>query len=513
MPTEKPDGTGQPKDIADMLMEEMGKNLPEVRKSFAPRSEVSGISLEEEKMLSQEERPYEDGVIPSPEVRAALAVLESGKGAAPRPVEHKAKMSEPKNNGPFPRQPLQEHNDLLPPDVKLSELSLEDAIRRPVDIKRDILDAPIGPLPEADVMDDEEDDINRYMLRASPRRTETVKPVVAEKQEGNDEPMTLSYVAKEDVEEEWKQEMHALSQIKEEKPILESDDYDEALARLVESRRQAPDDYMPPLAEDSVLYQICAKKYEHIEKRRGAAPESILLERIRRMPQPRDFLHAIKKKIELGQVPLIAEIKKASPSKGVIREDFKPMEIAKAYTQAGATCLSVLTDGPYFQGRDEYINMVRTVTSLPILRKDFILDPYQVVEARFIGADCILLIMAAVSDRQAKDIEAKARQMNMTVLVEVHNEEELQRALKLQTKFIGINNRDLKTLKIDLSTTERLAQMIPPGYVIVCESGISSYREILRMQEADDNMAFLVGESLMVQDDILKATKTLLNID
>jgi indole-3-glycerol phosphate synthase len=261
--------------------------------------------------------------------------------------------------------------------------------------------------------------------------------------------------------------------------------------------------------DGDVLERICNSKREHIIRQKGIVMESKLRETIYSIPTPRGFLSAINSKIAVGQNALIAEIKKASPSRGVIRADFEPAMIAKSYEAGGATCISVLTDTPYFQGRDEYLNMVRRASGLPLLRKDFILDVYQVVESRALGADCILLIMAALNDEEAIRLEEEAIALGLDVLAEVHNEEELERALKLKTMLIGINNRDLKTLRIDLATTERLAPMVPFPRVVICESGIYSYEDIQRMNNSQVK-TFLVGESLMVQDDIKLATERLL---
>ncbi len=260
---------------------------------------------------------------------------------------------------------------------------------------------------------------------------------------------------------------------------------------------------------EDVLKKICETKRQHIEWQKAMILESRLREHIYSAPATRGFISAINKKIASGENALIAEIKKASPSRGVIRHDFDPGMIAKAYAEGGATCLSILTDAPYFQGRDEYLNIARRACDLPLLRKDFILDPYQVVESRALGADCILLIMAALSDEQALLLEDEARKLNLDVLVEVHDERELQRALKLKTMLIGINNRNLKTLQIDLANTERLAPMIPYPRTVVCESGIYTRDDIARMNNARVK-GFLVGESLMAQNDIKQATLNLL---
>ena len=260
---------------------------------------------------------------------------------------------------------------------------------------------------------------------------------------------------------------------------------------------------------DSILAKICADKLKHIEKQKSNIPQSEIEQKAQQAEPCRGFINALKTKISNNQNALIAEVKKASPSKGVIREDFNPTEIAKSYESGGAACVSVLTDVEYFQGCDHNLELVKSACSLPALRKDFILDVYQVYEARALGADCILLIMAALSDDKAKELEDIAIELGMDVLVEVHDEEELQRALKLQSKLVGINNRNLKTLAVDIATTANLSGMIPEGYVIVCESGIASHDDIIQVNKSGV-YSFLVGESLMLQEDIEKATRALL---
>ncbi|MCW0200175.1 indole-3-glycerol phosphate synthase TrpC [Sphingopyxis sp.] len=257
------------------------------------------------------------------------------------------------------------------------------------------------------------------------------------------------------------------------------------------------------------LTEILATKAQEVAQRRQAysIPDLDGID----AGAPRGFTTALRAKIGAGGFGLIAEIKKASPSKGLIREDFNPAEHARAYAAGGAACLSVLTDAPYFQGHEEFLIAARTACDLPVLRKDFMIDPWQVAEARSIGADAILIIVAALDDGAMREIEEAAIERGMDVLVEVHDEAELDRALtRLRSRLIGVNNRDLRTFETDLAVTERLAKLVPPGTLLVGESGIASHADCLRLAQSGVH-AFLVGESLMRQPDVEAATKALLN--
>jgi indole-3-glycerol phosphate synthase len=258
-----------------------------------------------------------------------------------------------------------------------------------------------------------------------------------------------------------------------------------------------------------ILAKICADKLAHVARRKAERPLGDMLAAARAADRPRGFANLLAAEVARGRYGLIAEIKKASPSKGLIRADFDPATLARAYKSGGATCLSVLTDEPYFQGRDEYLAAARGAVDLPVLRKDFMLDPYQVVEARALGADCVLLIMAALGDGEAAELEAVAAEHDMDVLVEIHDAAELDRALKLKARLVGINNRNLKTLAVDLATTEQLAPRVPKDRLVVAESGLDTPADLARMHKVGAGI-FLVGESLMRQPDVAAATRALL---
>ena len=258
------------------------------------------------------------------------------------------------------------------------------------------------------------------------------------------------------------------------------------------------------------LAQICAETQTEVDRRQAELPLATLARRLNARHNPtRSFGLALKESVARGGYGLIAEIKRASPSAGVIRPDFDPAALAQAYAGAGATCLSVLTDAPYFQGAPEHLVAARAAVPLPVLRKDFILDAWQVYESRLLGADCVLLIMAALGDAQARMLEELARALDMDVLVEVHNREELDRAVGLQTSLIGINNRNLKTLKTNLETTAELAPHVPSDRFLIAESGIRTHDDI-RWLAGVGVSCFLVGESLLREPDVGAATQALL---
>ncbi len=245
-----------------------------------------------------------------------------------------------------------------------------------------------------------------------------------------------------------------------------------------------------------ILKKIIARKREEIAEARRQAPESALRGSLLEKSPPRGFVRALQEKIGAGRPGVIAEIKKASPSKGVLREDFRPAEIARSYAAHGAACLSVLTDRDFFQGAPEYLQQARAACHLPVIRKDFIVDPYQVYEARAMEADCILLIAACLDDARMKDLNDLAAELGMDALIEVHDAEELERALAVDNPMVGINNRNLRTFEVSLRTTLDLLAMIPDGRLVVTESGILAPEDVVLMRENGVN-AFLVGEAFM----------------
>jgi indole-3-glycerol phosphate synthase len=260
-----------------------------------------------------------------------------------------------------------------------------------------------------------------------------------------------------------------------------------------------------------VLDEICAAKRAHVARARAALSEAAMLAGLADASPLRPFATALERHQGEGRYGLIAEIKKASPSAGLIRPDFDPASLARAYMAGGASCLSVLTDGPFFQGSDEDLAAARGAAALPVLRKEFILDPYQIVESRSIGADCVLLIMAALSDATARELAAAAAELGLDVLAEVHDAAELDRALRLDVRLIGVNNRNLKTLEVDLGVAERLAPEVPPDRIVVAESGIRGPQDLARLAAAGAR-SFLVGETLMRQGDVEAATRRLLGL-
>jgi indole-3-glycerol phosphate synthase len=262
-------------------------------------------------------------------------------------------------------------------------------------------------------------------------------------------------------------------------------------------------------AVPTALDRICGEKKKQVAEQKGRRNLQEMLKRAQDQAPPRGFLAGVEKSIAARGIALIAEIKKASPSAGVIRSVFEPTQLARGYQRGGAACLSVLTDQRFFQGSEADLGAARSACELPVLRKDFMIDPYQVVEARALGADCILLIVAALTDAELSQFEDIALGYQMDVLIEVHDEAELERALKLKSRMIGVNNRNLKTMRTDIATTERLAPLIPADRLLVSESGIASPVDVKRLADAGAK-AFLIGEALLRRADVEMATKVLL---
>jgi len=258
----------------------------------------------------------------------------------------------------------------------------------------------------------------------------------------------------------------------------------------------------------NVLERIAVYKREDVRARKAARPQAAVEQAAAAVSPPRGFARALTGAPD-GKLALIAEIKKASPSKGLIRADFNPPELARAYEAGGAACLSVLTDGPSFQGDDSYLMAARAAVALPCIRKDFLVDPWQAAESRALGADAILIILAMIDDAVAADLAAEAARLGMDALVEVHDEIEMERAVALGARLIGVNNRDLRSFEVDLAVTERLAQMVPADALLVTESGVFTAADAARMARGGAK-AMLVGESLMRQADVTAATRALL---
>lgn len=257
-----------------------------------------------------------------------------------------------------------------------------------------------------------------------------------------------------------------------------------------------------------ILAEICDRKREHVAGVRAEIPLSEQEAMAREAEAPRGFITALKAARADGRYGFICEIKKASPSKGLIRADFDPASLASAYEQGGASCLSVLTDVPYFQGHNDYLKAAKAACAIPVLRKDFMVDPYQVAEARALGADCILIIMAALEDAQAAELEAAAHGYGMDVLIEVHDATELERALKLRSELIGVNNRNLKTMEVSIETTLSLVPTYANERIAVAESGLATPDDLMRCEQAGAG-CFLIGETFMRQDDVAAAVRAL----
>ena len=258
-----------------------------------------------------------------------------------------------------------------------------------------------------------------------------------------------------------------------------------------------------------VLAEICNRKRDHVAAKKMQITEAALTRALGSVTAPRGFINALKKSVEKGQYGFICEIKKASPSKGLIRPgDFDPESLAAAYERGGASCLSVLTDEPYFQGCDGYLQQARAACSVPVLRKDFMVDPYQIIESRSLGADCILLIMAALDDTLANELESAATELGMDVLIEVHDMNELDRAQKLISPLIGVNNRNLKTMEVTLSNTLELVPQLREDRIAVAESGLRTAEDLAACAVAGAN-CFLIGETFMRQDDVTQAVMAL----
>lgn len=259
----------------------------------------------------------------------------------------------------------------------------------------------------------------------------------------------------------------------------------------------------------NILTEICDRKREHVAATKAAIPLSEQEDRAKAASKPRGFIKSLQAKRHAGAYGFICEIKKASPSRGLIRpDDFDPATLAAAYEKGGAACISVLTDEPYFQGHDSYLVAARAACSLPALRKDFMVDPYQVTEARGLGADCILLIMAELDDALAHELESAAHHYGMDVLIEIHDAPELERALKLSSPLVGVNNRNLKTMEVSLKTTLELVPTFPPGKIAVAESGLATPQELAECESIGAG-CFLIGETFMRQKDVTEAVKAL----